>query len=108
MVVVESNLYVSIRLQTNSLSGGKTNHISSKEIPLHLYLPNDLDITMTLSLYFFLLQIGFPVSSNLHSDGQDAKTLESSFYKKKKLSLLNKLVKELFCSQNKIHKLNIR
>ena len=108
MVVVESNLYVSIRLQTNSLSGGKTNHISSKEIPLHLYLPNDLDITMTLSLYFFLLQIGFPVSSNLHSDGQDAKTLESSLYKKKKLSLLNKLVKELFCSQNKIHKLNIR
>ena len=108
MVVVESNLYVSIRLQTNSLSGGKTNHISSKEIPLHLYLPNDLDITMTLSLYFFLLQIGFPVSSNLHSDGQDAKTLESSFNKKKKLSLLNKLVKELFYSQNKIHKLNIR
>lgn len=108
MVVVESNLYVSIRLQTNSLSGGKTNHISSKEIPLHLYLPNDLDITMTLSLYFFLLQIGFPVSSNLHSDGQDAKTLESSFSKKKYLSLLNKLVKELFYSQNKIHKLNIR
>lgn len=108
MVVAESNLYVSIRLQTNSLSNGKTNHISSKEIPLHLYLPNDLDITMTLSLYFFLLQIGFPVSSNLHSDGQDAKTLESSFYKKKKLSLLNKLVKELFYSQNKIHKLNIR
>ena len=88
MAVIESNLYVSMRLQTNSLGGGTTNHISSKEIPLHLYLPNDLDITMTLSLYFFLLQIGFPISSNLHSDGQDAKTLESSFYKKKKFKFI--------------------
>ena len=48
------------------------------------HLPNDRDITMTLSLYFFLWHKVFPVISNLHTDGHAANTLESSFKSKTK------------------------
>lgn len=36
-------------------------------------------MTITLSLYFFLLHKGFPVSSSLHNDDHTASTLDSSY-----------------------------
>lgn len=42
------------------------------------YIPTDLDMTITLSLYFFLLHKGFPVSSSLLNDDHTASTLDSS------------------------------
>lgn len=41
--------------------------------------PRDFDMTITLSLYFFFRQNGFPESSSLHNKGQQARTLDNSF-----------------------------